>query len=198
MAATFEWVEHNGAGAVETTGRTDVNWKSVDDATSTAYSAAPLATGTQSYEKWQFGRFSGTWTSITNVMFEHTATAVPANVELWASIQPTYSQPDTDDPSAKGGAGNAAWTNISTVGNFASPRFSNIRLITNSTDATIVPADATSNGGSYGAWATSVTSAANPPDYACTEYCVTQLKVGASAGAGNIGSIQLTLRYDEA
>src|ERR1035437_7331226 len=71
MAATFHLCEDNG-GLVSSRGTTqsgfgantlyatDVNWKSVDDCTAnsgTAYSAAPIVAGQNSYIKYQYGKF---------------------------------------------------------------------------------------------------------------------------------------------
>src|SRR5579859_1126702 len=67
MAATFEFEEDNGAatgsplkGTTRTGARTDVNWKNIDDST-TAYSSSPITAGNNSFDKWQFGHFSGTY-----------------------------------------------------------------------------------------------------------------------------------------
>jgi len=76
--ATFDWEEDNGAatgspakGTTRTTGRTEVNWKNIDDST-TAYTSNPISAGSNSFEKWIFGKFSGTYNTILNGFFAHT------------------------------------------------------------------------------------------------------------------------------
>lgn len=88
MAATFEWDEDNGTaagspqkGATRATARTDVNWKNIDDST-TAYSASPITAGNNSFEKWQFGKFTGAFNQISNGLFAHTATAFGTGLTL--------------------------------------------------------------------------------------------------------------------
>ena len=77
MAATFEFDESNAAGQTITHNVTNVNWKNIDDAT-TAYSSSPITAGNNSFEKWQFGHFSGTYNQILSGLFAHTATAFGA------------------------------------------------------------------------------------------------------------------------
>ncbi len=71
MAATFAWQESNGAGEVLST-PTDSNWKNIDDST-TAYSSAPITAGNNSFEKWTFAKFSGTFNQILAGLWAHTA-----------------------------------------------------------------------------------------------------------------------------
>src|SRR5947209_4831844 len=79
-ASTFEFEEDNGAatgspakGTTRTAARTEANWKNIDDST-TAYSSSPITAGNNSYEKWQFGHFSGSFNQISAGLFAHTAT----------------------------------------------------------------------------------------------------------------------------
>src|SRR5256885_1653915 len=88
MAATFEFEEDNGAatgspakGTTRTAARTEVNWKNIDDST-TAYTANPVVAGTNSFQKNQFGHFSGTFNQILNGLFAHTAGALGAGLTL--------------------------------------------------------------------------------------------------------------------
>src|SRR2546423_1574238 len=87
-AATFEWDEDHGAatgspakGTTRSTARTEVNWKNIDDST-TAYSSNPITAGNNSYDKWQFGHFSGTYNQILSGLFAHTATAFGTGLTL--------------------------------------------------------------------------------------------------------------------
>src|SRR3989344_2281488 len=78
-AATFEFEEDNGTatgspakGTTRNTAVTQVNWKNTDDE-DTAYTASPITAGNNSYDKWQFGNFSGTYNQVSAGLFAHTA-----------------------------------------------------------------------------------------------------------------------------
>src|SRR5678815_807156 len=88
MAATFAFDEDTGTqtgsplkGTTRTGGVTDVNWKN-SGTQGTAYTAAPIVAGANSFDKWQFGHFSGTYNQILNGLFAHTATAFGAGLTL--------------------------------------------------------------------------------------------------------------------
>src|SRR5260221_13799352 len=88
MAATFDWQEDNGAatgspakGTTRTTGRTEVNWKNIDDSTTT-YSTNPIIAGNNSYQKNQFGKFTGSFNQVLSGLFAHTATAFGTGLTL--------------------------------------------------------------------------------------------------------------------
>lgn len=88
MAATYDWQEDNGAatgnpakGTTRTTARSEVNWKNIDDST-TAYSSSPITAGSNSYEKFQFGKFTGTFNQISAGLFAHTLTAFGTGLTL--------------------------------------------------------------------------------------------------------------------
>lgn len=76
MAAILEWKEDNGAAVgsppsgTTRTGNVTCNWKNIDDATS-LYSTYPITVGNNSYTKYQFIQFSGVFTQISNVLFNH-------------------------------------------------------------------------------------------------------------------------------
>lgn len=88
MAATYDWQSDHGAatglpakGTTRSTGRTDMNWKNVDDA-ATAYSSSPITGGNNSYEIWMFGKFTGTFNQISAGLFAHTSTAFGTGLTL--------------------------------------------------------------------------------------------------------------------
>src|SRR3990167_9974205 len=93
MAATFEFDESNAAGQTITHNVTNVNWKNIDDAT-TAYSSSPITAGNNSFEKWQFGHFSGTYNQLSAGLFAHTAVAFGTGLTLKG---PPAMTSDTDD-----------------------------------------------------------------------------------------------------
>ena len=78
MAATFQFCEDNGTavgtparGTTRTTGVTNVNWKTADD-TTTAYTAAPVTAAQNSYTKYQFGVFTGSYNEVKSGIWQHT------------------------------------------------------------------------------------------------------------------------------
>lgn len=174
-AATFDWQEDNGAatgspakGTTRTTGRTDVNWKSVDDATSTAYSAAPITGGNNSYTKYQFGKFTGSFNQISGGKFAHTAGTLGTGLTLVSTIGTTYATPAT---SALSGATDI--TSITAIGSGAAVQF-----------------------GATGPEASGkASSSTNATTY--SEYIATQLQTTGSAAAGDTATVTVTMRYLE-
>lgn len=176
MAATFEWDEANGAGQTVTHTRTECNWKNIDDST-TAYTSSPITAGNNSYDKWQYGHFSGTYNQISNGYFDHTAGALGTGLTL--KCQPTMTQ-DSDKLSyaTPSTTANASLTKTITSVNGSFP-----------TGAAVVWFGAT------GPTSTKTASTTSNPAY--TNYLTTQLQTTGSAGAGDTATVTLTLRYDE-
>lgn len=88
MAASFEFNEDNGtatgspaAGTTRTTAVTQVNWKNTDDV-ATSYSSSPIVAGTNSYTKYQSGKFTGTFTQISAGLFAHTSGTLGVGLTL--------------------------------------------------------------------------------------------------------------------
>lgn len=175
MAATFDWQESNGAGETITTGRTETNWKSIDDST-TAYSSAPIVAGANSYSKWQFGKFTGTFNQILNGLWSHTATAFGTGLTLMAS--PTMTA-DGDRLA------------------YSTPSASTLASLTY--DATAVTAIGSGKAVWFGATgpANSGKAASMTTNPCYTNYLTTQLQTTGSAAAGDTAQVTLTLRYDE-
>jgi hypothetical protein len=177
MAASFHWGESNGAGQTISSGIIDINWKNADDTVDTAYSAAPITAGANSYEKWQFGKFYGTFNQISNGFYDHTAGAFGTGVTLYGA--PTMTQ-DSDKLAyaTPAIATNAALTRDYSTANGSFP-----------SGAAVVYFSGTSP------TATKATSSTSNPTF--TNYLTTQLRTTGAAGAGDTASITLTLRYDE-
>ena len=175
MAATFEWDESNGAGQTITHNVTNVNWKNIDDAT-TAYSSSPITAGANSFEKWQNGHFSGTYNSISNGLFAHTATAFGTGLTLKGP--PTMTSDTTD----------LAYTTPSTT--------ANANLTTDMTTVIAITSGVAVWFGATSAVAAgkAASTTANP---AYSNYLTTQLQTTASASPGDTATATLTLRYDE-
>lgn len=174
MAATFEFNEDNGAaagsppkGTTRTTAVTQNNWKNTDDV-ATAYSSSPIAAGSNSYTKYQFGKFTGSFNQILSCLWAHTAGALGTGLTLKGVVTSTYATPST--------AANAALTQ-------------------NMTTAIAIGSGQAVNFHTTGPEAAGPTATLSAPGY--TQYLATQLQTSGSAAAGDIGSVTLTLQYDE-
>lgn len=178
MAATFEFMESNGtaagspaAGAAETAARTEVNWKNVDDST-TAYTASPIVAGNNSYTKYQYGHFSGTYNQILNGLWAHTAGTFGTGLTLKGKVAPnsnTYATPATT---------------------------ANTDLTVDMTSAIAIGSGAAVQFGATSPQAAGkgASSTANP---AYTQWLATQLQTTSGAAAGDTATATVTLQYDE-
>lgn len=181
-AATFDWQEDTGTqtgsptkGTTRTTGVTDVNWKN-SGTQGTAYSAAPITAGNNSFEKWQFGKFSGTFNQILNGLFAHTATAFGTGLTLKGT------------PACTGDGDRLLYTTPSAT--------TNANLTTNMTSAIAIGSGVAVCFGATGPEATGkATSMTTNPCY--TNFLTTQLQTSGSAAAGDTANVTLTLQYDE-
>lgn len=178
MAATFTYGEDNGAAtgspAKGTTRDEDVpdrNHKAADSTSDTAaYSAAPIQDGQNSYEKWQFGKFTGTYNQILAGLWAHTATALGTGLTLKGKVAPS--------------------------GGYTTPSQSaNANLSVDMTSAIAIGSGQAVQFGATGPEAAgkAASTTANP---AYTEWLTTQLQV-SGASPGDTASITLTLQYDE-
>ena len=172
MAATFVWEEANTSGQTITSSRTEVNWKNIDDST-TAYSSSPITAGNNSFDKWQYGKFSGTYNQILNGKWSHTATAFGTGLTL---------------KGAPSGASQLTFATPSTTANSS--------LTVDMTSVTAIGSGTVVYFGATSANTASKTSSttANP---AYTNYLTTQLQTTSSAAAGDTASVTITLSYDE-
>jgi hypothetical protein len=101
MAVTFFWAEDNGAstgspakGTSRTVNVSNVNWKNVDD-TTTAYSSSPISAGNNSFDKFQFGIFSGTFNQVSNGLWQHVSGTFGAGITLKGINTSGYTTPAT-------------------------------------------------------------------------------------------------------
>lgn len=184
MAATFEFEEDNGAqtgsplkGTTRTAARAEVNWKNIDDST-TAYSSNPITAGNNSFDKWQFGHFSGTFDQVLSGLFAHTATAFGTGLTL---------------------KGAPACTSTATALVYSTPATTtNSNLTKDMTSAVAIGSGVqvqfTATGPENSATA-SATSLATNPCY--TNYLTTQLQTTGSTAAGDTAQVTLTLQYNE-
>lgn len=174
MAATFEYDEDNGAatgspsqGTTRNTAVTQVNWKNTDDV-STAYSSSPITAGNNSYTKYQFGKFTGTFNQISAGLWAHTAGTLGTGLTLKGVVTSTYATPATS---------------------------ANAALTTNMTSVIAIGSGATVNFSTTGPQAASPTSTLSAAGY--TQYLASQLQTTGSAAAGDTATVTLTLQYNE-
>lgn len=184
MAATFEFEEDNGAqtgsplkGTTRTAARTEVNWKNIDDST-TAYSSNPITAGNNSFTKYQFGHFSGTYNQVSAGLFAHTLTAFGTGLTL---------------------KGQPACTSTATALVYATPATSaNAGLTVDMTTAIAIASGVqvqfTATGPENSATASAASLSTNP---CYTNYLATQLQTTTSAAAGDTAQVTLTLQYNE-
>lgn len=182
MAATFDWNRDTGTqtgsptkGTTRSTGVTDYNWKATDTY-ATAYSAAPITAGNNSFEIWNFGVFSGTFNQILTGLFAHTATAFGTGLTL-------------KGPAACTGDGDRLL--------YTTPSASaNANLSTDMTTAVAIGSGVAVFFGATGPEATGkAASMTTNPCY--TNYLTTQLQTASNAAAGDTATVTLTLQYLE-
>ena len=171
MAATTTWYEENGAatgspahGSASVV--TTCDWKSADSATTTR-AAAPVAAGSNSYQKFNYVKFTGVFNEISDAKFAHTAGTLGTGISLKGKVTSTYTTPST---SAMTGATD----------------------ITSTTDIASGMTVLLSTVGPQGA---SPTAAIISEGY--TQYIVTQVQTINSAAAGDSGTATLTVQYNE-
>lgn len=168
MPATFSYSEDNGAtaGATRTASVTQVNWKNTNDV-ATAYTASPITAGANSFSKYQFGAFTGTFNQISSGKWAHTAGTLGAGLILKGAVTSTYAQPLT--------TANAAL----------------------STDMTAITAIASGAAVNFATTGPDGTAAATLSAAGFTQYLATQLQTTVSAVAGDTATVTLTLQYNE-
>jgi len=176
MAATFVFQEDNGTqtgsptkGTTRATA-TQVNWKNIDDI-ATVYSTVPIVAGNNSFDKWQFGNFTGTFNEISGGLWAHTAGAFGAGLTLKGKVQP--------------------------AGDYTTPATTaNANLTIDMTAVIAIGSGQTVLFGATGPEAAgkAAASTANPT---FSEWLTTQLQTTGSAVAGDTATATLTLQYDE-
>lgn len=182
MAATFAFDRDHGTqtgsptkGTTRSTGVTDVNWKN-SDTEATAYSAAPITAGNNSYDNWLFGHFSGTFNQISAGLFAHTATAFGTGLTL------------KGPPACTGDGDRLLYTTPSAT--------ANSNLSVDMTSAVSIGSGVAVCFGATGPEATgkAATMTTNP---CYTNYLTTQLQTASNAAAGDTAQVTLTLQYNE-
>lgn len=183
MAATFDFQRDTGTqtgsptkGTTRTTGVTDTNWKNTDTY-GTAYSAAPITAGNNSFEIWNFGHFTGTWNQVSAGLFAHTLTAFGTGLTLKGT------------PACTGDGDRLLYTTPSATANAA--------LTNDMTTAIAIGSGVAVFFGITGPEATGKASSKNSGADVFTNYLTTQLQTSGSAAAGDTATVTLTLQYNE-
>lgn len=183
MAATFDFQRDTGAatgspakGTTRTTGVTDTNWKNTDTY-GTAYSAAPITAGNNSYEIWNFGHFTGSWNQVSAGLFAHTATAFGTGLTLKGVA------------ACSGDGSRLLYTTPSST--------ANSNLTTDMTSAISIGSGVGVCFGVTGPEATGKATSQNSGADVFTNYLTTQLQTTTSAAAGDTATVTLTLQYNE-
>lgn len=175
MSATFEYEEDNGTatgspakGTTRTAARTEANWKNIDDST-TVYSSSPITAGNNSFEKFQFGHFSGTFNTILSGLWAHTVGALGTGLTVKGITSTTYTTPSTT---------------------------ANAALTTDMTSAISIGSGQAVTFGATGPEAAgkAASTTANP---AYSQYLIDQLQTTSSAAPGDTTSTTFTLQYQE-
>lgn len=182
MAATFAFDRDTGTqtgsptkGTTRTAGVTDVNWKNTGTE-GTAYSAAPITAGNNSFDLWTFGHFSGTYNQISAGLWAHTLTAFGSGLTLKST------------PACTGDGDRLLYT---------TPTASALAGLTvDATSAVAIGSGVAVFFGATGPEATGkASSMATNPCY--TNYLTTQLQTTGSAAAGDTANVTMTLQYNE-
>lgn len=183
MAATFDFQRDTGTqtgsptkGTTRTTSVTDVNWKNTDTY-GTAYSAAPITAGNNSFEIWNFGHFTGAWNQISAGLFAHTLTAFGTGLTLKGT------------PACTGDGDRLLYTTPSAT--------ANATLTVDMTSAIAIGSGVAVFFGITGPEATGKASSKVSGADVYTNYLTTQLQTSSSAAAGDTATVTLTLQYNE-
>lgn len=171
MSASTTWYVQNGTatgtpahGTESST--TSCDWKSVDDNT-TSRGNAPINAGDNSYHKYLYLRFTGTFNQISAVKFAHTGGSLGTGLVLFGKVTSTYATPTR--------AYMDGFQDMSSV----IPIASGMDVLLSTTGP---------NGSSPSSSATSS---------CYTQYLVTMIQTSQLAAAGDSSSITLTVRYNE-
>lgn len=112
MASTQTFSEGNGTTAgTETTSRTEMNWKNIDDST-TAYSSSVITAGNNSFTKYQAIVFAGSWNSLSALTVKVDNNAPATGLSIVGSVRSAGATPAT------AASGDSAMSTTGTAVNF--------------------------------------------------------------------------------
>lgn len=177
MSAAFDWEEDNGTqtgsptkGTTRTVSRAEQNWKNIDDST-TAYGSSSITQGNNSFDKWTFGKFSGTFNSISALLWAHTVGAMGTGLTIKGKVAP--------------------------AGGYTTPAVAaNANLSVDMTSAIAIGSGQAVQVGATGPEAAGkATSSTANPSY--TDWLTHQLQTTSSASAGDTATATFALQYNE-
>ena len=178
--STFSFTSDNGTatsdpprGTTSTDAITQFNWKNADDAVATAYSAAPITAGNNSFERFIYGTFTGSYNQITNGLWQHVSGVLGAGLVVKVVVT---------------GTGAGSYTTPATT--------TNANLTRDLTQTGLITTGLTVLFGASGAYA-SGKNASTSAVPAFSQYLVSQLQTTVAASAGDTTNTTWTLRYDE-
>lgn len=183
-AASFQFCEDNGAsvgvqprGTTRTTGVTQVNWKATDDV-NTVYSSSPITAGQNSYTKYQFGVFTGSFNEVKSGIWQHVSGVFGAGITLKGYISGSglYGTPAQTT--------NSALLFDMTSTGLLSTGYS-VRLGTEGPNHT--GKDVSSTGAIVAPWGAT----------AYTEYIASQMQTTVAASAGDTATATFTFQWTE-
>ncbi len=173
MSVTATWMEDNGTatgspakGATRGNAASPIEWQS-NDSRSTSRADHPILAGNNSFVKYNFVHFTGTFNSISDVKFAHTAGVLGTGLKIYGAVSSQYQTPTAD----------------SLVG------LSDISAVTPINSGATVLMSTT---GPEGANPTAELTAAG-----YTQYIVHQLRTQNTAAAGDTGTATFTVQYRE-
>jgi hypothetical protein len=184
MAATHDFQADTGTatgspakGTTRTTGITTNNWKN-SGTQGTAYSAAPITAGNNSYQIALFSKFtSGTFNQISGGLFAHTSTAFGTGLTLKGVIAVT--------------ADGDRWLYVTPSATADSA------LATDMTSAIAIGSGVAVWYGATGPEATGKAASVDGSVDRYSNYLTTQLQTSGSAAAGDTATVTLTHQYNE-
>jgi len=92
MPATFTWSESNGAGQIIYDGIGNINFGAID-AHDLVPSSYPITFGLNSFSKYIRGKFTGTWTTISNMKLWKSNGGYAAGESILAGFNVSYATP---------------------------------------------------------------------------------------------------------
>lgn len=172
MAATTTFYEDNGTATgtppkgATSTAISSIEYKSVDN-TTTPRASAPITAGNNSFHKYNYLKFTGTFNQIYDVKFAHTSGTLGSGLTLHGKVTSTYATPAT--------------STLSGTSDITAPS-----LITSGMAMLL---------STVGPQGSSPTSAISATGY--TQYFASQLRTTAAAAAGDTSTLELTIQYNE-
>jgi hypothetical protein len=181
MPSTFEWGEDYGASTgspakgttrvvpVPNDNTGQLNWKNAGDSGVTDFTTSPIQAGNRSFDKHQFGKWSGTFNQIIADRWGHTGGTPGSGITIKGKVGATYRTPATTD---------------------------NTALDVDITTPVAIGSGLVYQVGATGPEAAGkgANTTSNP---AFSDWLTTQLHTTSEAAPGNIGTMTFTIRWDE-